>query len=103
MNYLHRYSKINVSEDDHLMVKLEVTQYLITRQTNCFYIIKIKGKERRVPKNGKKVFARISASKALEDFIIRSQYSISLSKKYIKLTKMAIDQAKSKLKIIVNN
>jgi hypothetical protein len=67
---LYRASVINLCDnEDYLIsqIELHLETFNVIRETQCFFIIKVKGKERKIGKKSIRAFAATSKEKALMD------------------------------------
>ena len=83
---LYRAIVKNLGDDEDLLLcnlYLDIEQYNIIRESEFFYIIRVKGKERRVGKNSKSQFAATTQEKALSDAYLRNRRYKSILNAYV--------------------
>lgn len=64
--------------NDNTPMKIYTEKYFVLRQTKCFYIIKISGRERKVGINTTKRFANITEEGAIKDLYYRNRRTLRI-------------------------
>ena len=69
-----------MDDEDYLKSEIYLTykEFEVIRQTECFFVIKINGKEKKIGKFSKNMFATFTKQKALKDAMFRNYRHISI-------------------------
>lgn len=95
-NFLYRAEMVNYDESfTEPQLDINYRKFLITKETEHFYFIKLQSKIRRVKKGAIRGFAKQTKEEALKDLKCRNRYYIGVLK-----TKLIYSQ---KIKEYLNN